>query len=373
MIPSMQNPVRIGLIGCGAISGAYLKASKHFPILQFVAAADLNREAAEKRAAEFGIPRVLTLEELLRDPDIELILNLTVPKAHVPISTAALQAGKHVYVEKPLAVSRDSGMQLMSLAAEKKLLVGCAPDTFLGSGLQTARRAIDDGSIGRPVAFSAFMMCPGHEHWHASPEFFYEVGGGPMLDMGPYYVTALLNLLGPVKRLSGFVSIAIPQRTISSQPKAGKIITVETPDHIAGLIEFENGATGPLVTSFATRFPQVSGATPITIFGTEGTLLVPDPNGFSGAVKLRRNADAEFTVVPPVFEQKYERSIGLADMATSIRTGQPFRATGQQAMAALDLMLGFLDSSDANRAYTPLVQYERPSPMPTEPAFGYTD
>ncbi|MGA2441019.1 MAG: Gfo/Idh/MocA family oxidoreductase, partial [Tepidisphaeraceae bacterium] len=341
----------------------YLRTSRSFPILEIAACADLNRAAAEKEAAEHGVPRVLSVDELLADKSIDVVLNLTVPKAHAPVCLAALQAGKHVYVEKPLAVTRQDGQAILREAKQRKLLVGCAPDTFLGLGLQTARKAIDDGMIGRPVSFLAFMMCAGHEHWHPSPEFYYQAGGGPMLDMGPYYLTALLNCLGPVKRLMGLAAVAIPERTITSDAKRGKKIRVETPDHVTGSIEFEQGAVGTIVTSFATRFAQYDGKHPITIFGTEGTLLLPDPNGFGGPVKLRGVADADFRELPPLFEHQYERSVGLADMAWAIRKGRAPRASGEQAMAVLDLMLGFLDSSDQGKAYEPVVEYVRPAPL----------
>jgi len=359
----MNERIRVGLVGCGAISGRYLRTSRSFPILEIAACADLNRAAAEKTAAEHGVPRVLSVDELLADKSIDLVLNLTVPKAHAPICLAALEAGKHVYVEKPLAVTRQDGQAILRAAKQRKLRVGCAPDTFLGSGLQTARKAIDDGMIGRPVAFLAFMMCPGHEHWHPSPEFYYQAGGGPMLDMGPYYLTALLNCLGPVKRLMGLAAVAIPERTITSEAKRGKKIKVQTPDHVTGGIEFEQGAVGTIVTSFATRFAPYDGQHPITIFGTEGTLLLPDPNGFGGPVKLRRVADADFSELPPVFEHQYERSVGLAEMAWAIRKGRSPRASGEQAMTVLDLMLGFLDSSDRGKAYEPVVKYVRPAPL----------
>jgi predicted dehydrogenase len=363
IIRPMNEKVRVGVVGCGAISAAYLRASKTHPILEMAACADLNRPAAEKRAAEFGVPRVLDVEQLLADRSIDIVLNLTVPKAHAPVTLAALEAGKHVYLEKPLAVTREDGQAILKKAAEKKLQIGCAPDTFLGNGLQTARKAIDDGKIGRPVAFLAFMMGPGHEHWHPSPEFYYEKGGGPMLDMGPYYLTALLNCLGPVKRVMGLSAVAIPERVITSEPKKGKKISVETPDHVTGSIEFMQGAVGTIVTSFAMRFAQYDGKSPITIFGEKGTLLVPDPNGFGGPVKLRRKDDSDFTELPPMFPQQYERSVGLAEMAISIRKGRLPRASGMQAMAVLDLMLGFLDSSDSGRAYQPVVKYERPRPL----------
>jgi predicted dehydrogenase len=369
----MPEKIRVGLIGCGAISGKYLQTSRGFPILDIVACADLNREAAEKKAAEFSVPKVLDVDELLADKSIDVVLNLTIPKAHAPICLAALDAGKSVYVEKPLAVTRKDGQAILQKAKRKKLLVGCAPDTFLGSGQQTARKAIDDGLIGRPVAFTAFMMCPGHESWHPSPEFYYDPGGGPMLDMGPYYLTALLHLLGPAKRLTGLASVAIPHRTITSKPKAGKKIKVKTPDHIVGSIEFEQGAVGTIVTSFSTRFPGYDNQAPITIFGTEGTLLVPDPNRFTGAVKVRRKDDADFWELPPAFAHEYERSVGLADMAYAMRHRRPARAGGDQALAVLDLMLGFLDSSRDGKAYKPKSRYIRPAPLPPDAAFGAFD
>lgn len=341
-----------------------------FPVLEIAACADMDRAAAEKKAAEFGVLRVLGVEELLADEAIDLVLNLTVPKAHAPVTLAALEAGKHVYLEKPLAVTREDGLAILRLAKKKKLQVGCAPDTFLGWGLQTARKAIDDGAIGKPVAFQAYMMCPGHEHWHPNPEFYYERGGGPMLDMGPYYLTALLNCLGSVKRVMGMASVAIEERTISSSPKRGKKIKVETPDHVTGLIEFEQGAVGTIVTSFATRFAQYDGKNPITIFGTDGTLLVPDPNGFGGPVKLRKKEDADFVELPAMFAHQYERSVGLAEMALAIRDGRTARAGGEQAMAVLDLMLGFLDSSESGKAYEPVVEYVRPAPLPMDGGLG---
>jgi len=369
----MAEKFRVGVVGCGAISGKYLQTSRMFPILQIAACADLNREAAKKKAEEFNIPQVLDVEQLLADPSIDAVLNLTIPKAHAPITLEALDAGKHVYVEKPLAVTRRDGQAIVARARKKKLLVGCAPDTFLGAGLQTARKAVDDGLIGKPVAFSAFMMCPGHEHWHPNPEFYYQPGGGPMLDMGPYYLTALMNLLGPVKRLAALTSIAIPNRTITSQPKFGKNIVVQTPDHVTGAIEFKQGAVGTMTMSFATRFAQHDPATPINIFGTEGTLLVPDPNYFGGPVKLRRKDEKEFRELPLLFPHPYDRSIGLADMARAIRHGEPFRANVDQAFAVLDAMLGFLDSSRTGKAYKPVAKYRRPPPLPANLPFGSLD
>lgn len=374
------KPVNVGIIGCGAISGAYLRHARSFPVLSIVACADLNPAAAEVRAREFEVPRACSVEQLLADPSVEIVLNLTVPKAHVPVSLAAVEAGKHVYLEKPLGVNRDEGQRLMEAARRKGVRVGCAPDTFLGVGVQTARKAIDDGAIGRPVAFTAYMQGRGHESWHPNPEFYYEPGGGPMLDMGPYYLTALLNLLGPVRRVVGLASIAIPVRTITHRdgqgnpgPKFGKKIEVQTPDHICGVMEFENGCVGTIIQSFATIEGNYDGRFPITINGTEGALRAPDPNKFDDEVVLRRLDSREPQVLPSPFVAGYGRAVGLADLAYAIRSGRPARCSGEQAMAVLDLMQAFLDSSSSGREVRPSVPYARPAPMPSTLPFGTLD
>ena len=365
----MVEPVRVGVIGCGAISAAYLRMAAQLPILEIAACADLDLERARSRAAEFGVPEALSVEALLDDPRIEVVLNLTVPKAHAPIALAALERGKHTFAEKPLGIDRTEGEAILAAAAGVGLRVGCAPDTFLGAGIQTARQVLESGAIGRPVAFTAFMMGRGHESWHPSPEFYYEVGGGPMFDMGPYYLTALLNLLGPVRRITGAASIAIPQRTITSQPKHGKQITVETPDHLCGTLEFAEGAVGTLITSFAVAHPDYDKKFPIVIYGTEGALKVPDPNTFDGAVQVRQLADAEWREVPHAFPTGYGRAIGLADLAQALRSGRAHRCSAEQAFTVLDLMQGFLDSAASGRAYEPVLPYARPAPMPAVPEF----
>jgi predicted dehydrogenase len=342
-------------------------------MLEMAACADLDPEKAHARAAEFGVPRVLTVDELLADPEIEVVLNLTVPKAHAPVALRALRQGKHTFAEKPLGIDRAEGRAILELAAQLGLRVGCAPDTFLGAGIQTARQVLDQGLIGHPIAFTAFMMGRGHESWHPSPEFYYEVGGGPMFDMGPYYLTALLNLLGPVRRITGAASIAIPERTITSRPKYGKKIMVETPDHLCGTLEFTGGAVGTLITSFAIAHPDYDRKFPITLYGTDGALRVPDPNTFDGPVQVRGLADAEWREVPPAFLTGYGRAIGLADMAQAIRSGRPHRCSGEQAFTVLDLMQGFQDSAASGHSYEPLLAYERPAPMPTDLPFGELD
>jgi len=366
-----MDPVRVGVIGCGAISPAYFNAAKTFPVLEVAAFAGVYLDAARTRAAEFKVPRACSVAELLADPSIEMVLNLTVPKAHFGVSLQAIAAGKHVYLEKPLGVTREEGLKLLSAASDARLMVGCAPDTFMGAGIQTARHLVDNGHIGNPVAFTAFMLGRGPEHWHPSPEFYYAVGGGPMFDMGPYYLTALLNLLGPVKRVSGMASIAVSDRTITSKPKFGKKIHVETPDHIVGTMHFANGCIGTIVTSFAMRAAQYDGKNPITIYGDRGTIKVPDPNGFDGPVFLCTFGEKdEYHEEAPWATKGYGRSVGLADMATALRTGRPARASGEQAMAVLDLMQAFLESNESGKAVAPQVAYERGLPMDPTLAFG---
>jgi predicted dehydrogenase len=353
---------KVGIIGCGNISGIYFKAGQTFNNIEIVAAADMVLERAKAKAEEFGVPKACSVEELLADPDIEIVVNLTIPRAHASVCTAALEAGKHVHVEKPLAVNREDGKRVLDLAKSRGLRVGCAPDTFLGGGLQTCRKLIDDGWIGQPVAATAFMLCHGHESWHPDPAFYYEMGGGPMFDMGPYYLTALVSLLGPVKRLTGSARVTFPERTITSQPKYGTKVTVETPTHIAGVMDFANGAIGTLVTSFDVWSANVP---LIEIYGTEGSLSVPDPNGFGGPVRVRRMGAKEWSEVPLTHGfAENSRGIGVADMAAAIEGGRPHRVSGDLAYHVLDLMEGFHDASRDGRHYTPVSTVERPAPLP---------
>ncbi len=273
---------KIGIVGCGNISGTYLKVAKTLDALEVVACADVDLERAKARAAEFGIPRACTLDELLADAEIKIVVILTPPAAHAEVGLAALAAGKSIYSEKPLAVFREDAQELLAMAAERHLVVGGAPDTFMGAGLQTCRKAIDDGLIGTPVAATAFMLGHGPEAWHLDPEFFYKTGGGPMFDIGPYYLTALVSLLGPVKGVTGMAQISFPERVVGSGPKKGQKIIVEVPTHVVGLLEFASGVAGTIITSFdvwKTDLPRIE------IYGSEGTLSVPDPNTFGGIVK----------------------------------------------------------------------------------------
>ena len=363
--------VRVGVIGTGAISAQYLGMAAKLPIVEIAAVADLNLEAAKKRAEEFKIPRVCSVDELFDDPSIEIILNLTIPSAHASVAIRALEAGKHTYAEKPFGINTIEGRQVLEVAKKKNLRVGCAPDTFMGAGIQTSRRLVDDGTIGKPVAFTAAMLSRGVEHWHPNPDFYYQPGAGPMFDMGPYYLTALLNLFGPVKRISGMASVTRPTREITSEPFKGKTIIVNTPDHVTGLMEFENGVVGSITQSFATR-GGTYGASPIVVFGTEGSIHVPDPNAFDGEVRLNPFTDDKdpFKPTPMAFITGYGRSVGLADMAYAIRQDRPHRCSGEQAFAVLELMEGFLESSKSGKVFEPTLKYERPAPMPGLPPFG---
>jgi len=308
--------VKIGVIGCGNISGIYFEnLTKLFKNTSVYACADIIEEKARAAADKYGIPHVLKTDELINSNEIDIVLNLTIPKQHYDVSKKALLAGKHVYVEKPISLNPQQGTELVELAEKNNLLLGCAPDTFLGGGLQTCRKLIDDGFIGTPVAATAFMTCHGHESWHPDPEFYYEKGGGPMYDMGPYYLTALVSLLGPAKTVCGMTRITFPERTITSEKKFGKVINVEVPTHVSGTVEFKSGAIATMITSFdiwKSTLPRIE------IYGSLGTLIVPDPNTFGGPVLLRTAHGTEFKEMPLThIYAENSRGIGLAEMAQS--------------------------------------------------------
>ncbi|MFN7103552.1 MAG: Gfo/Idh/MocA family protein [Pseudorhizobium sp.] len=355
-----MNTVGIGIIGCGNISSAYLKAMASFAILDIRGVADLNRELAEQRAAEFGLT-ARTVEELLADPAIEIIVNLTVPKAHVAVAMQALDAGKHTYSEKPLGINFKEGQALAQAAKAKGLRIGAAPDTFLGGSHQTARALIDSGVLGMPVGGTATFMCPGHERWHPNPDFYYEVGGGPMLDMGPYYITDLVNLLGPVSQVAGFAIAPRSERLITSQPRNGERIPVHIPTHVAGVMAFDCGAVVQIGMSF-----DVAGHkhVPLELYGTEGTLIVPDPNHFGGQVELLKKGGSfePQDTTQPYADGNY-RSIGVADMAHAIRSNRPHRANGDLALHVLEVMEAFQHAADSGTTIKINTKTERPAPL----------
>lgn len=366
----MAERLRAGIIGCGNISGAYFRGCQPYASLQIVACADLELDRAKAKAAEFSVPKACTPAELLADPGIDLVINLTIPAAHAEVNRAALAAGKHAHCEKPFAVDLEDGRRTIALAREKKLRVGCAPDTFLGGGIQTARGLLDAGAIGRVVAGTAFMVGHGHESWHPAPEFYYQKGGGPMLDMGPYYLTALVNLLGPVKRVAGITAVSFPERTITSQPKAGTKVRVETPTHLTGALEFANGAVITIIQSFDVwhhRLPIME------LYGSEGSMGLPDPNGFGGPVLVRAAGEKEWRELPLTHSDKVARGIGPADLAQGVLTGRPHRVSGDLAFHVLEVMLAFEASSTSGKHVAIQSTCERPAPLPAGLAPGTLD
>lgn len=367
----MMEKIKVGIIGCGNISGIYFaNLTKKFAVTELVACADLDFERAKAKAEEFGV-KAVTVDELLADPQIRIIVNLTIPKAHAQVCLAAIDAGKSVHVEKPFAVTREEGKKILERAKEKGVLVGAAPDTFMGSGIQTCRKLIDEGWIGTPLAVTAVMLCHGHESWHPDPEFYYEEGGGPMFDMGPYYLTALVNLLGPVRRVTASTCISLPQRTITSEKKNGKVIDVKVPTHIAGVMDFHSGVVGTIITSFDVWGHNMPG---IEIYGSEGTIVVPDPNSFGGPVMLKRFNSQEWTQMPLAFpHEENSRGVGVADMAMALLTGRKNRANGDLGYHVLELMHGFHDASNSNTHYIVESTCERPATLPMGLAEGEID
>jgi predicted dehydrogenase len=363
--------VRFGIIGCGNISQAYFNAAKRFDILELAGCADLLPEVAKAKAAE-NHTTAYSVAELLARKDVELIINLTVPNAHASVSLAALKAGKHVHCEKPFATNLTDGQAILALAKEKGLLVGCAPDTFLGGGLQTSRKLVDDGWIGKVIGGTAFMLSNGMESWHPNPDFFFQPGGGPMLDIGPYYTTALITMLGPVAQVSGFVSKARETRLITSKEHYGEHIQVNVPTHQAGVLKFHSGAIVNMAISFDV---QAHHHKPLELYGTLGSLEVPDPNTFGGPVRLSTSAgNREWREVS--LSHNYAdnmRSIGAADLAHALRGKRPHRASGELAYHALEVMLAFETSSKTGRAVRIHSKPKRPAPLPLGLTEGWLD
>lgn len=358
-----MKPISIGIIGCGNISKAYFTNCKLFPNVEIVACADLDLAKAQQAAETYSIPHALSVAELIASPEVDIVVNLTIPQAHAAVDCDVLNAGKHVFSEKPFGLTLAEGLKIVETAQAAGKRVGCAPDTVLGAGVQTSRRTLDDGKIGTPIGFTAIMQCGGHEGWHPSPEFYYQKGGGPMFDMGPYYLHALIMLLGPVKRVSGLTKITWPERLITSEPKNGTKVTVEVPTHITSLLEFHNGVIGTLVMSFDTR-GKTSMNNLIEIFGSEGTLRVPDPNGTGGEVQVGLRGQTEWETIPHTHPYaKGARGIGVADMAAAIQTGRDHRANERVALHALEIMEAVHVSSDQGRHVELTTTCERPEPI----------
>jgi len=355
----VETKTKIAIVGCGNISDIYLENCLAYG-LDVVACTDMDMSRAEAKAGQFGVA-AQPLTEVLADSFIELIVNLTPPSVHAEVSCAALNAGKHVYSEKPLATNRTDGAQLLELAKQKGLRIGCAPDTFLGAGLQTCRKLLDDGAIGEPVAAVAFMTGRGMEMWHPNPEFFYQPGGGPRFDMGPYYLTTLVSMLGPVRRLTGSARISFPERLITSEPLAGTKIKVNTPTHVSGVLDFVGGSVATVIMSFdvwAANLPYIE------VYGSEGSLSLPDPNTFGGSVLLKSAKDEEWRDVPLTHgHTENSRGLGVSDMVAAIRENRPHRANGEMAFHVLDLMQSFEEASVSGQHIEIQSLCERPAAL----------
>jgi predicted dehydrogenase len=363
----------IGIVGCGNISTTYFRLAPLFRGLEIRACADVNMNTANARAAEFNV-KAQPVDALLANPDVDVVINLTIPDAHYPVSTAALEAGKHVYSEKPLALSIEDGLHLKALADGRGLRVGCAPDTFLGGAHQLARRLIDEGRVGTITAGTCHVMSHGMEHWHPNPDFFFLPGGGPVLDIGPYYIANLINLVGPVKRVAALATSATRTRTIKTEgPRKGEEIPVMTPTNIHALLEFANGATVTLGASWdvwAHRHGNME------LYGTDGSLFVPDPNFFGGTVEAA-GRDGKIEPVPewdhpfgvpnqgqsPGRMLANYRTAGLADMALAILENRDARCSLDRALHALDVMTSILKSGEMGAFVDLQTTCSRPAPL----------
>ena len=360
-----MDRVRVGVIGCGHISDHYFRGCGLFDILEMRACADVDMSRAHKLAEAHGV-RALTVEQLLADSEIEVVVNLTPPAAHAEVALAVIAAGKHVHNEKPLAQTRAQARCINESADAAGVRVGCAPDTFLGGGLQTCRKLLDEGWIGRPVAASGFFLSHGPDTYHPNPDFFYKPGGGPLFDMAPYYLTALIHLLGPVKRVTGSASASFSQR-FATHPglppeKFGYAIDVEVPTHVSAVLDFADGCIATLITSFdvwSQNLPRIE------IYGSEGTLSVPDPNHFGGPVRIKRAGAKDWSEIPLTHHSEVLRGIGVADLAHALRSGRAQRASGALAWHVLDLMHAILDSSVSGQHVAIQSSAARPAPLPT--------
>ena len=356
--------MNIGVIGCGVISAHYLEAQKRFPQLTFTKLADLDSNRARQLAQQFGTEAADSPEALLADPEIDVVLNLTIPSAHAEVDLQVLAAGKHVYTEKPLATGLDDARRILKKAKKENLRVGSAPDTFLGAAHQTSRKLLDDGEIGLPIGASAFMLMPGPEVRHPRPDFFYQPGAGPLMDRGPYHITTLINLFGPVRRVCAFGRRPFDTRRVLNGPDSGREFNVDVDTFVSGLIEFHSG----MICSLTLCFGAQAAALPhhIEIYGSEGTLLVPDPNQFGLPIYLQRK-DAEQQEIPQThIYAEPSRSVGLADMVDAINKERPHRCSGELAYHTLEILLGIQLAATTGTYVTINSLTERPRPMDTE-------
>ena len=364
-----METLNIGLIGVGNIAPAYIRGCAPFDVINIAACSDLLVHRAQAFAAEHGL-EANSVDDMLARDDIDIVINLTIPAAHAEVSLQIIAAGKHTYSEKPLALNRADGEKIIRAAAEAGVRMGCAPDTFLGGGGQTARKTIDDGVIGAPVAATAFFLSHGPESWHPNAGFYYLNGGGPLFDMGPYYLTALVNLMGPVARVAASARMTFPERIATSEALMGQVLPVEVNTHIAGSFEFESGAIATVITSFdiwGHHLPEIE------IHGTEGSLTVPDPNRFDGEVTTVKGGTREWVDIPLSHTTNIGRGAGVADMAYAIQSGRRHRATGDLAFHVLDIMQALEESAAAGQHVEIKSTLELPLAVPAGLADGVLD
>lgn len=357
---SRTGRVGVGVVGAGVISGQYLGNLTTFPDLEVLFVADIDLVRAKAQAQKYGIASSGTVEELLALPEVEIVVNLTLPAAHVKVALQSLAAGKNVWTEKPFALDRESGKMLLGEAVRLGLRVATAPDTFLGAGQQTALRLIEEGAVGTPLTALALMQSPGPDSWHPNPEFLFQVGGGPLFDVGPYYLTTLVQTFGPVKRVSAAASTARPVRVIGSGPRAGSKFDVTVPSHHGALIEFESGASAQTIFSFESHRNRTGF---LEVCGTTGTIAFPDPNTFDGDCLVFDGTDDDGRTVAAVGSEA-TRGTGVAELAQAIRAGRPERATGAQAYHILDIMVSIAESAEHGRTVTVESSFERAPSVP---------
>jgi predicted dehydrogenase len=368
----MSKTLGIGILGCGNISAAYMRLAPLFRGIEVRACADINEAAAKTRAEEFNL-RAETVDGLLAADDIDIIVNLTIPAAHFEVSKSILNAGKHVFSEKPFVLSVEEGQALAAIASEKGLRVGSAPDTFMGGAHQLARHLVDTGAVGKVTSGTCFVQSPGMEMWHPNPDFFFQPGGGPILDLGPYYVSNLVQLLGPVKRVTAMSSSASEYRTITSEPRNGEKIKVETPTTIHAILQFHSGAQ---ITYCASWDVWQHGHSNMELYGRDGTLHVPDPNFFGGEVRMTdkssfvnisENWDHPFSKANDGARSNY-RTAGLTDMAQAILENRPHRCSLEFALHVVDVMTSILSSGETGKFLDIQTTCDQPAALGPEAA-----
>ena len=364
-----MQTLKVGIIGTGNIAPAYIRGCAPFEVIKLTACADILTDRAGAFGAEHGLA-AYSVDDLLARDDIDIVINLTIPLAHAEVSLQIIEAGKHVYCEKPLAVDRDDGARVVSAAQAAGLRIGCAPDTFLGGGGQTARKVIDDGLIGKPVAATAFWLSRGHERWHPNAGFYYLKGGGPHFDMGPYYLTALVNLMGPVARVSSAAQRTFPERIATSEALMGQVLPVEVNTHVAGTLEFESGTIATVILSFdvwGNHLPEIE------IHGERGSLSAPDPNRFDGDLRLLEGGASDWIDIPLTHSTNIGRGAGVADMAYAIQSGRPHRASGDLAFHVLDIMSALDESEEQGRHINIKSTLDQPAALPAGLSDGVLD